>query len=129
MILRARRTITSIATGRRPTFVTLSDFFFETIPLGFLGVAVFLSRILVLAARPPVLIARSIARLRPIAAPTRVTIISGWLSPLALSIAIGSGTFPATLAAAHPQLTRSVARLEQLTAFEPLHHRRLVLLP
>jgi hypothetical protein len=93
--------------------MTLADLVFEPRPLRLLRVLVLLSGIAMLSTRAPVLVAAL------------------WFAAraLLLAVALRPRTFPSPLAAPVPRLTRCVARIKELTALEPLHDRRIILLP
>lgn len=95
--------------------MALADVVLETIPLGFLGVLVLLTRIAVLAARTPVLISRAlvaagtgIVAFHPVAARAAVTrraIGETW----PLIIALRARTLPTPLSLAESGVARLIA--------------------
>ena len=104
-----------------------ANLLFESIPFCLFRVTILLPRIAMLAARPPLLITRSLLLTTSIAVRARPTLATRGLAIEWTLRSLGARTFPATLAATEAGVARGIPGGKQLPAFEPLHHRRRIL--
>lgn len=100
----------------RASIGAVADVLLEAIPLRFFRVLVFLAWVFVFTPRTPV--AAAAVSLGPCA----------FFTYRCVSLAFRTRPFPAALAFATASITGRIARFEQLSAFEPLHHRGRVFL-
>ena len=116
----------SVRRARRPTalFPTRANVVLIAVPFRLLRVLVFLPRVAVLAARPPLLVARR--TLSPIRSSATFALRRRWRSAtvaVGIVLAFGARAVPPSFALTQSLLSRRITRVPKLAALEPFQLR------